>query len=241
MQAGLEEMSIWGLITGASLLVQAVMLILVIASLSSWYLIVLRSNQFGRLNKQMAAFLKRFHQTADLATLFKEVSQTSTQQAGLNNILSTGYQEFITLKQVPNITAEAVTEGVERAMLVAISEEEAKLETGLSYLATVGSVSPYIGLFGTVWGIMNAFIGLSQVQQATLSTVAPGIAEALIATAIGLFAAIPAVVAYNRFSARAASITARYYTFANSLQVRLHRALYAKNSSFKDVEKALAA
>jgi len=225
MQSGLEEMSIWGLITGASLLVQAVMLILVIASITSWYLIVLRSNQFGRLNKQTADFLRRFNQTADLAVLLKGANHPT----GLNTVFNAGYQEFVTLKQVPNIAPDALTEGVERAMLVAISEEEAKLESGLSYLATVGSVSPYIGLFGTVWGIMNAFIGLSQVQQATLSTVAPGIAEALIATAIGLFAAIPAVVAYNRFSARAASMTARYYTFANALQVRLHRVLYDKN------------
>ena len=237
MQSGLEEMSIWGLITGASLLVQTVMLILVIASLTSWYLIVLRSNQFGRLNKQTTDFLTRFNQTADLTVLLKGANHPT----GLNAVFNAGYQEFVTLKQVPNIAPDAVTEGVERAMLVAISEEEAKLESGLSYLATVGSVSPYIGLFGTVWGIMNAFIGLSQVQQATLSTVAPGIAEALIATAIGLFAAIPAVVAYNRFSARAASMTARYYTFANALQVRLHRVLYDKSASIKPVNTSLAA
>lgn len=243
MQSGLEEMSIWGLITGASLLVQAVMLILVIASITSWYLIVLRSNQFGRLNKQTADFLTRFNQTADLALFLQDIRSLkgANHPTGLNTVFNAGYQEFVTLKQVPNIAPEAVTEGVERAMLVAISEEEAKLESGLSYLATVGSVSPYIGLFGTVWGIMNAFIGLSQVQQATLSTVAPGIAEALIATAIGLFAAIPAVVAYNRFSARAASMTARYYTFANALQVRLHRVLYDKSASIKPVNTSLAA
>ncbi|KPX92804.1 TolQ protein [Pseudomonas savastanoi] len=115
--------------------------------------------------------------------------------------------------------------GVERALQVAISEQELQLEKGLQFLATVGSVSPYIGLFGTVWGIMNSFIGLSQVQQATLSTVAPGIAEALIATAIGLFAAIPAVIAYNRFAARGQTLTARYYSFGNELQVRLNRTL----------------
>jgi len=108
---------------------------------------------------------------------------------------------------------------------VAITEQEIELEKGLQFLATVGSVSPYIGLFGTVWGIMNSFIGLSQVQQATLSTVAPGIAEALIATAIGLFAAIPAVIAYNRFAARGQTLLTRYYAFGNELQVRLHRTL----------------
>lgn len=110
-------------------------------------------------------------------------------------------------------------------MQVAITEQELELEKGLQFLATVGSVSPYIGLFGTVWGIMNSFLGLSQVQQATLSTVAPGIAEALIATAIGLFAAIPAVVAYNRFAARSQTLLTRYYAFGNELQVHLHRTL----------------
>ncbi len=110
-------------------------------------------------------------------------------------------------------------------MLSSISEEEEKLQQNLTFLATVGSVSPYIGLFGTVWGIMNAFIGLSGVEQATLNTVAPGIAEALIATAIGLFAAIPAVVAYNRFSARADKLSSRYYGFANELQTRIYRLL----------------
>ena len=119
-----------------------------------------------------------------------------------------------------------VLEGVARALYVAISEQEVQLEKGLQFLATVGSVSPYIGLFGTVWGIMNSFLGLSQVQQATLSTVAPGIAEALIATAIGLFAAIPAVIAYNRFSSRSQTLLTRYYAFGNELQVRLHRTLH---------------
>ena len=119
-----------------------------------------------------------------------------------------------------------------------ISEQEADLEAGLSFLATVGSVSPYIGLFGTVWGIMNSFIGLSQVQQATLSTVAPGIAEALIATAIGLFAAIPAVIAYNRLSARGQRLIASSYAFGTELQQRLHRLLYGKRNGRPQEEGA---
>ncbi|HCA00153.1 MAG TPA: protein TolQ, partial [Pseudomonas sp.] len=124
------------------------------------------------------------------------------------------------------IAPDAVAEGVERSLYVAIAEQEERLEKGLQFLATVGSVSPYIGLFGTVWGIMNSFLGLSQVQQATLSTVAPGIAEALIATAIGLFAAIPAVMAYNRFAAHGQTLVGRYYAFGNELQARLHRRLH---------------
>ena len=227
METGLEEMSIWSLIAGASVLVQAVMLILVIASVTSWYLIILRAKNLARTEQNNAQFMARFRQTDDLHHLHTEVIQSKAPITHLQRLFNAGYHEFITLKHLPNIATNQISEGAERAMLVAIGEEEAHLEKGLSFLATVGSVSPYIGLFGTVWGIMNAFIGLSQVQQATLSTVAPGIAEALIATAIGLFAAIPAVIAYNRFSARAATITASYYTFGNELQMRLHRALHA--------------
>lgn len=221
MQTGLEEMSIWGLIIGASLLVKIVMLILVLASVFSWYLIVLRSKSIAKTERDNAQFIARFRQTDDLQKLFQQNKNTPAPH--LQGVFNAGYQEYLTLTALGDIERSMVNEGVERAMLVAIGEEEAQLEQGLSFLATVGSVSPYIGLFGTVWGIMNAFIGLSQVQQATLNTVAPGIAEALIATAIGLFAAIPAVIAYNRFSARAATITARYYTFGNELQMRLHR------------------
>ncbi len=227
METGLEEMSIWSLIAGASVLVQTVMLILVLASVISWYLIVLRAKNLARTEKENAQFIGRFRQTDDLHHLYDEANSNKKSATHLQRVFNAGYREFSALKNLPNIENNQVTEGTERAMLVAIGEEEAQLEKGLSFLATVGSVSPYIGLFGTVWGIMNAFIGLSQVQQATLSTVAPGIAEALIATAIGLFAAIPAVIAYNRFSARAATITARYYTFGNELQMRLHRALHS--------------
>ncbi len=226
METGLEEMSIWSLVAGASVLVQTVMLILALASVISWYLIVLRAKNLARTEKENAAFVSRFRQTDDLVRLYDEATSKQQSATHLKGIFSDGYREFSLLKHLPNITPSEVTEGAERAMLVSIGKEEAQLEKGLSFLATVGSVSPYIGLFGTVWGIMNAFIGLSQVQQATLSTVAPGIAEALIATAIGLFAAIPAVIAYNRFSARAATITAGYYTFGNELQMRLHRALH---------------
>ncbi|MDN5486666.1 MAG: MotA/TolQ/ExbB proton channel family protein, partial [Pseudomonas sp.] len=142
-------------------------------------------------------------------------------EGGVAPIFIAGMQEYQHLHHHD----PAVLEGVERALQVAITEQELELEKGLQFLATVGSVSPYIGLFGTVWGIMNSFLGLSQVQQATLSTVAPGIAEALIATAIGLFAAIPAVVAYNRFAARSQTLLTRYYAFGNELQVHLHRTL----------------
>ncbi|MGG5870758.1 protein TolQ [Pseudomonas peli] len=230
MHNTLEQMTVWSLISDASLLVQAVMLTLLLASLLSWYLIIQRSAVLRRNERLMKDFQLRFRSGHDLAQLYREGSDGLDEDAGLQRIFQAGYHEFVQLKREPGIAGELVIDGVERSLLVAISEQEERLEKGLPFLATVGSVSPYIGLFGTVWGIMNSFIGLSQVQQATLSTVAPGIAEALIATAIGLFAAIPAVIAYNRFSARVATLTTRYYGFGNELQARLHRKLHAASS-----------
>ncbi|WP_435634955.1 protein TolQ [Pseudomonas solani] len=227
MHATLEQMTVWGLISDASLLVKGVMAILLLASLFSWYLIVQRGALLARIERQAKAFQARFRGTADLTQLQRR--DEADEDAALERIFQAGYQEFAQLRREPGIAPERVVDGVERSLYVAIAEEEERLEKGLTFLATVGSVSPYIGLFGTVWGIMNSFIGLSQVQQATLSTVAPGIAEALIATAIGLFAAIPAVIAYNRFSARAQGLVARYYAFGNELQGRLQRRLAGAN------------
>ncbi len=226
MQATLEHMTVWGLISDASLLVKAVMLTLLLASVLSWYLIIARSRVLRQRERQANAFIQRFRSAPDLQPLYRETAQGSDPEAGIEPVFHSGLQAFSQLRQHPGNTPEVVLEGVERAMFVALSEQEIKLEKGLQFLATVGSVSPYIGLFGTVWGIMNAFLGLSQVQQASLSTVAPGIAEALIATAIGLFAAIPAVIAYNRFSARSQTLLTRYSAFGNELQVRLHRTLH---------------
>lgn len=219
MHATMEHMTIWGLISDASLLVKAVMLTLLLASLLSWYLIIQRASVLRRLERQLNGFVQRFRAAPDLQALCRETVQAG--EGGVAPIFIAGVHEY----QHLHSHDPTVLEGVERALQVAITEQEVELEKGLQFLATVGSVSPYIGLFGTVWGIMNSFIGLSQVQQATLSTVAPGIAEALIATAIGLFAAIPAVIAYNRFAARSQTLLTRYYAFGNELQVRLHRTL----------------
>ena len=227
MHATLEQMTVWSLVNDASLLVKLVMLTLLAASLVSWYLIVQRSLLLGRSERLARDFLRRFRETGDLATLYREGAERTDDDAALEQLFRAGYGEYAQLRRDPHVARETLIDGVERSLLVAISEQEARLEKGLTLLATIGSVSPYIGLFGTVWGIMNSFIGLSQVQQATLSTVAPGIAEALIATAIGLFAAIPAVVAYNRFSARVAALSTRLYAFGNELQGRLQRRLPA--------------
>lgn len=228
-----EPMSIWGLVSDASVVVQAVMAVLVLASLLSWYLIVQRGWSLGRSERACDGFLQRFRGSGDLGQLYRE-SQVrpgeGTAETPLQRLFVDGYQAFDQLQRQPKISSDAVLEGVERSLYVSLAEQEERLDKGLAFLATVGSVSPYIGLFGTVWGIMNAFLGLSQVQQATLNTVAPGIAEALIATAIGLFAAIPAVMAYNRFSARVQSLGTRYYAFANELQARLHKRLHCTPS-----------
>ena len=149
------------------------------------------------------------------------------QVVGMENIFRAGFKEFMRLRRQASVQRDAVMEGAQRAMRVAYSREEEKLEKHLPFLATVGSVSPYIGLLGTVIGIMNSFIGLANQAQATLQVVAPGIAEALIATAMGLFAAIPAVVAYNKYSANVDSITGSYITFSDEFSRVLHRQIHS--------------
>ena len=235
MHATMEHMTIWGLISDASLLVKGVMLTLLVASLLSWFLIVRRSAILRRSERDMDSFAQRLRAQGELNALYRESRDASDADAGAGQVFTAAYSEYAQLRQQPGVDAEGVMQGVERALYVAISEQEIRLEKGLQFLATVGSVSPYIGLFGTVWGIMNSFIGLSQVQQATLSTVAPGIAEALIATAIGLFAAIPAVIAYNRFSARGQTLLTRYYSLGNEVQMRLYRNLHTGSRNMSAV------
>ncbi|GAA6129940.1 protein TolQ [Halopseudomonas sabulinigri] len=214
--------TIWSLVLEASVLVKGVMLILLLASLATWFLIAQRSNLFSQAKRAIKAFEDQFWSGQELSQLYS----CSQDRAGVEQIFRAGYGEFAQLNRHNQGDPDAVMQGVQRAMRVAIAREEERLEQHLPFLATVGSVSPYVGLFGTVWGIMNSFIGLSQVQQATLATVAPGIAEALIATAIGLFAAIPAVVAYNRFSTRSESLLGQYYNFAEEFSAILHRRVH---------------
>lgn len=222
-----DHMSMWSLVSNASLVVQLVMLVLVGASVASWVMIFQRGNLLRAAKKALDGFEERFWSGIDLSKLYRQIGSSPDPDSGLEQIFRAGFKEFSRLRQQPGFDPDAVMDGVSRAMRVAISREEEKLEQSLPFLATVGSTSPYIGLFGTVWGIMNAFRGLAQVQQATLATVAPSIAEALIATAIGLFAAIPAVIAYNRFAARGEMLIARYYTFADEFQAILHRKVHA--------------
>lgn len=224
-----DQMSMWYLISSASLLVQLVMLTLVAASVISWVMIFQRSTAIRAAKRALDNFEDRFWSGIDLSKLYRQAGSNPDPDSGLEQIFRAGFKEFSRLRQQQGVDPDAVMDGVARAMRVAISREEEKLEAALPFLATVGSTSPYIGLFGTVWGIMNSFRGLAQVQQATLATVAPGIAEALIATAIGLFAAIPAVIAYNRFSARSDMLIGRYYTFADEFQAILHRKVHTSD------------
>lgn len=225
MDTTMHEMTMWDLVSEASLVVKLVMITLVLASMVSWYLIIWRSKVLGRLEKQNRHFHQQFRQTANMTKMDAAQPEVAAYQA-LPAIFQAGWLEYEKYRQLNAVPQDEIVENVERAMLVNIGEQEVELEKGLSYLATIGSVSPYIGLFGTVWGIMNSFIGLSQVEQATLNTVAPGIAEALIATAIGLFAAIPAVVAYNQLSKRAGALSTRYYHFGNEFITRLQRVMH---------------
>jgi biopolymer transport protein TolQ len=208
--------------------VQAVMLILLLASFISWIMILQRAAYQRRAKSLFNDFEKTFWSGIDLTQLYRQGNGDASdgKTRGIENIFRAGFKEFSRLRQQEKADEDTVMEGTQRAMRVALTREQEKLEDNLPFLASVASVSPYIGLFGTVWGIMNSFRGLASAGQASLATVAPGISEALIATAMGLFAAIPAVLAYNRFSARADALSTSYETFAEELTSILHRQLH---------------
>lgn len=220
------DMSIWHLISHASLIVQLVMLVLIAASIYSWTVIFQRRALYANAKSRADKFDEAFWSGSDLNTLYDHVSRNSNLQ-GQESIFRAGFKEFLRLRE-KGADGEAVMQGVTRALRIALTQEQIRLEHNLSFLASVGSTSPYIGLFGTVWGIMTSFIGLAKVQQATLAVVAPGIAEALIATAMGLFAAIPAVLAYNRYAAASESLLTRYETFADEFSSILHRETHSR-------------
>ena len=224
-----DGISLIELILNASFAVQLVMFILFLLSIISWVIIVQRWLVLSAARKGVFGLEQRFWSGMDLSQLYKEgtqMQQENIQVVGMENIFRAGFKEFMRLRQQGSIDGEAVMEGAQRAMRVAYSREEEKLEKNLPFLATVGSVSPYVGLFGTVIGIMNAFLGLAAQAQATLQVVAPGIAEALFATGMGLFAAIPAVVAFNRYSALLDSVTSSYITFTDEFSSILHRQIH---------------
>jgi biopolymer transport protein TolQ len=225
-----EQLSLIDLVLHASFTVQLVMLILLVASMLSWYMIVQRFIYFRNARDEMYLFEERFWSGIDLSQLYREGNENAEDghpMLGMESIFRAGFKEFSRLAQQSEMDSEALIEGSRRAMRVAMMREEERLERHLAFLASVGSTSPYVGLFGTVWGIMHSFRGLANATQATLATVAPGISEALVATAMGLFAAIPAVLAYNRFASRVDVFTNRYDTFVDEFSSILYRQAYA--------------
>ena len=218
-----NDMSFFTLILGASLPVQMVMVILLMTSLFSWWYIFIKVATIKRAEKDADDFENAFWTGGDLNKLYEGLAASRRKSQGMASIFEAGFKEYARHKQQPRMEVSDVMEGSRRAMRAAYNRELDDLDAHLPFLASVGSVSPYIGLFGTVWGIMNAFRGLSNVAQATLSQVAPGIAEALVATAIGLFAAIPAVVAYNRFASSVDRLSVRYESFMEEFTNILQR------------------
>ena len=222
------DTSILSLIGNASLLVKLVMLLLLIASVISWTMIVSKWKIIKDTRSESDKFEDKFWSGTDLASLYEKI-RLKRDPAGMEHIFIAGFKEYARLHRQQKVSPIAIADTALRSMKVAMSREVEALEHYLSFLATVGSTAPYIGLFGTVWGIMNSFRALSDVQQATLSAVAPGIAEALIATAMGLFAAIPAVIAYNRYSTDVERLVIRYDNFVEEFTALLQRQALTKD------------
>lgn len=218
-----QDLSILHLIASASAVVQIVMLILAGVSCMSWYYIFRKLFAVKRANVQTEQFERDFWSGGDLNSLYQSAMGARHTAGSMERIFEAGFREFSKLRGQSNLDPKDVIDGARRAMRATFQRELDAIEAHLAFLASVGSVSPYVGLFGTVWGIMHAFRGLANVGQATLSTVAPGIAEALVATAIGLFAAIPAVLAYNRFSHDIDRLATRYESFMEEFSNILQR------------------
>ena len=225
-----SELNVLALILGASLPVKLVLGILIGFSIASWFIIFRKKALIDRANASADEFEERFWSGADLAGLFKEITNSGDRVTGSGAIFESGFREFARLRQRRSVDSRALLEGAQRAMRVAATREVDRLEQSLEFLANVGSISPYVGLFGTVWGIMIAFQGLANVKEATIAMVAPGISEALIATAMGLFAAIPAVWAYNRYSTKLERISLRYDTFVEEFSSILARQAHVEDA-----------
>jgi biopolymer transport protein TolQ len=216
------DMSLFSLVTRASILVQIVMMILLSASVLSWIIIGLKFKVLKLARAEAIRFEDQFWSGINLSDLYQRVKRKSSERRGMTRIFEVGFAEYVRTQKNKSNT-EMMLAGVQRSMKVALAREEDYLDSHLSMLATIGSISPYIGLFGTVWGIMRSFIALGAVEHASLAMVAPGIAEALIATAMGLFAAIPAVIAYNRYAEKVDRLSSTYENFAEEFATILQR------------------
>ncbi|KTD36690.1 biopolymer transport protein TolQ [Legionella nautarum] len=205
--------SVLGYFMQAGLVVKTVMMLLLIASVISWTLILQRAWYFSRKKQQCEGFIERFWDSSDLSKLYADIDSNVDDKQGLAAIFHSGFKEYVRSRKLGHIAIEPI----QRVMQISHAKEALQLEKHLPFFASVGSIAPYVGLFGTVWGIMTSFQALGQAQQATIAMVAPGISEALVATALGLFTAIPAVIAYNRYSTRATNLLERYDLFQDEL------------------------
>jgi biopolymer transport protein TolQ len=226
-----QDLSILQLVLGASWVVQLVMLLLLLVSITSWAAIFRKLFALRRVNALNDDFEREFWSGTSLNDLFSAAAQNAKLAGPMERIFASGMREYQKLRERRISDAGTLLDGARRAMRASYQRELDAVETNLSFLASVGSVSPYVGLFGTVWGIMHAFTGLGALQQVTLATVAPGIAEALVATALGLFAAIPAVVAYNRFARDIDRVAIKLETFIEEFSNILQRNLGAQSAS----------
>jgi biopolymer transport protein TolQ len=226
-----QDMSILHLVLNASVVVQLVMLLLVAVSMASWAAIFRKLFDLKRIKSLNDVFEREFWSGTNLNDLYAAAAKNARDSGPMERIFASGMREYQKLREKHITDAGTLMDGARRAMRASFQREMDVVETNLSFLASVGSVSPYVGLFGTVWGIMHAFTGLASLQQVTLATVAPGIAEALVATAIGLFAAIPAVVAYNRFARDIDRIAIRLETFIEEFSNILQRNVGAQSAS----------
>ena len=225
--------SLWGYFSAASGIVKLVMLILLVASIASWSMILQRGFMLRRSRKLLAQFEDKFWSGIDLSKLYADLNREQDQHSGLASIFYAGFREFLRLHQHVGDAPVIIMEGVQRSMRIAYSEQHQQLEKHLDFLATLGSTSPYIGLFGTVWGIMTSFQALSSSQQtATIAMVAPGISEALVATAMGLFVAIPAVIFYNRYAHQIQHLLHNYHRFQEEFSNILYRQVHGNTGSY---------
>ena len=224
------DLNVLALVLNASWPVKCVLAVLIGFSIASWFIIFRKKQMIDRANASADEFEERFWSGADLAGLFKEITSGGDRVTGSAAIFEAGFREFARLRQRRGVDSRALLEGAQRAMRVSSTREIDRLEQSLEFLANVGSISPYVGLFGTVWGIMIAFQGLANVKEATIAMVAPGISEALIATAMGLFAAIPAVWAYNRYSTKLERVNLRYDTFVEEFSSILARQAHIEDA-----------
>lgn len=223
------DMSIWGMVIQSSLLVKAILALLLLASVCSRVVIFGKSRSFKRTRTEMEWFEERFWSGGNLGDIYTQTASQDEDATGMPALFCAGYEELRRQRNQGRGDAPDLVESIQRAMRVVLSRELERMESGLTMLATIGSISPYVGLFGTVWGIMSAFIALGNVNQASLAMVAPGIAEALIATAMGLFAAIPAVVAYNHFSTKVDFFENRFQTFMEEMTGIVQRGINASH------------